>query len=92
MQLHGRPRVMAFLSIMTGVLILSGCAAVHTSTAKKDLGVQTKMSDTVFLDPIGPDKKVVFVQVRNTSDKPFDIVRTYCDCDCGTGLAYYLES
>jgi Enterobacterial TraT complement resistance protein len=73
MQLHGRPHVMACLSIMTGVLILSGCAAVHTSIAKKDLDVQTKMSDTVFLDPVGPDKKIVFVQIRNTSDKPFEI-------------------
>jgi Enterobacterial TraT complement resistance protein len=64
---------MAFLSIMTRLVILSGCAAVHTSIAKKDLDVQTKMSDTVFLDPVGPDKKIVFVQIRNASDKPFDI-------------------
>ena len=63
---------MVLLSIMISV-ILSGCAAVHTSIAKKDLDVQTKMSDTVFLDPVGPDKKVVFVQIRNTSDKPLDI-------------------
>jgi Enterobacterial TraT complement resistance protein len=73
MQRHGRPHVMAFLAIMTGLVILSGWAAVHTSIAKKDLDVQTKMSDTVFLDPVGPDKKIVFVQIRNTSDKPFDI-------------------
>ena len=73
MQIHKRPHVMAFLSIMTALVILSGCAAVHTSIAKKDLDVQTKMSDTVFLDPVSPDKKVVFVQIRNTSDKPFDI-------------------
>jgi hypothetical protein len=31
------------------------------------------MSDTIFLDPVGPDKKIVFVQIRNTSDKAFDI-------------------
>ena len=73
MQIYGRDYVMALLSIMTVLVILSGCAAVHTSIAKKDLDVQTKMSDTVFLDPVGPDKKVVFVQIRNTSDKPFDI-------------------
>jgi hypothetical protein len=61
------------LSMLCAGLIVSGCAAVHTSIAKKDLDVQTKMSDTVFLDPVGPDKKVVFVQIRNTSDKAFDI-------------------
>jgi Enterobacterial TraT complement resistance protein len=73
MQLHVRPPVLTLLSIMTALVSLLGCAAVHTSIAKKDLDVQTKMSDTVFLDPVSPDKKVVFVQMRNTSDQPFDI-------------------
>lgn len=55
-------------------LTLGGCAAVHTSIAKKDLDVQTKMSDTVFLDPVEPSQKVVYINIRNTSDKTnFDI-------------------
>ena len=54
--------------------LLGGCAATYTAIAKKDLDVQTKMSDAVFLDPVGPDKRSIFIQVRNTSDKPnFDI-------------------
>lgn len=54
--------------------LLNGCAAVHTSIAKADLDVQTQMSDAVFLDPVGPEKRTTFIQVRNTSDKPnFDI-------------------
>lgn len=57
--------------------LIGGCAAVHTSIAKKDLDVQTKMSDTVFLDPVGPDNKVIYVDIRNTSDKSnFDIQST----------------
>lgn len=61
-------------TVATTVLALSGCAAVHTSIAKKDLDVQTKMSDTIFLDPVSPDKKVIFISIRNTSDKSnFDI-------------------
>jgi hypothetical protein len=53
---------------------MPGCKAIHTSIAKKDLDVQTKMSDTIFLDPVGPDKKVIYIEVRNTSDKDnFDI-------------------
>jgi hypothetical protein len=64
---------LAFLSTLGVMVLLAGCAAVHTSIAKKDLDVQTKMSDTVFLDPVGPDKKVIFIQMRNTSDKAFDI-------------------
>ena len=54
--------------------LLSGYAAVHTSIAKANLDVQTHMSDAVSLDPVGQDKRTVFLQVRNTSDKPnFDI-------------------
>ncbi|MCC6916936.1 MAG: complement resistance protein TraT [Nitrosomonas sp.] len=64
--------------VLSGILALSltlgGCAAVHTSIAKKDLDVQTKMSDTIFLDPVEPSKKVIYINIRNTSDKTnFDI-------------------
>ena len=50
--------------------LLTGCGAVHTSIAKANLEVSTKMSDAVFLDPVGQDKRTLFVQVRNTSDQP----------------------
>jgi hypothetical protein len=73
MQHRQLPPVVKSLAICAVLSILLGCAAVHTSIAKKDLDVQTKMSDTVFLDPVGPDKKTIFVQIRNTSDRPFDI-------------------
>ena len=49
---------------------LVGCAATQTMISKKDLNVQTKMSETIFLEPVRPDKKIAFVQVKNTSDKP----------------------
>lgn len=67
--------------VLTGIilcsLVLSGCAAVHTSIAKKDLDVQTKMSDSIFLDPVEPNKKIVYLNIRNTSDKTnFDITST----------------
>jgi outer membrane lipoprotein SlyB len=66
-----------FLSLIValGLLVmLSGCAATQTAIAKKHLDVQTKMSDAVFLEPVAPDKRIVFVQVRNTSDKQnFDL-------------------
>ncbi|MBB5463656.1 MULTISPECIES: complement resistance protein TraT [unclassified Paraburkholderia] len=54
--------------------LLTGCAATQVAISKHDLDVQTKMSDTIFLDPVADSKKTVFVQIRNTSDKPdFDI-------------------
>ncbi len=66
--------VLLFAVILPFVALLHGCAAVHTSIAKANLDVQTKMSDAVFLDPVRKDKRTIFVQVRNTSDKPnFDL-------------------
>ena len=62
------------LTVSLSLAVMTGCAAVHTSIAKKDLDVQTKMSDAIFLDPVGSAKRTIFIQVRNTSDKPnFDI-------------------
>ena len=66
-----RPGMAGLLAL---ALALSGCAAGTTAIAKRNLDVQTKMSDTVFLDPVPPDERTVYVDVRNTSDKPdFDI-------------------
>ena len=54
--------------------LLSGCTAIHTAIAKKDLNVQTKMSDSVFLQPAKLEDKTIFVEIKNTSDKTnFDI-------------------
>jgi len=65
------PHLIAALALLA---MLSGCAATQTAIAKKNLDVQTKMSDAVFLEPVAPDQRIVFVQVRNTSDKEnFDI-------------------
>ena len=46
-----------------------GCAATHVAISKRDLDVQTKMSSTIFLDPVAKNKQVIYLQVRNTSDK-----------------------
>ena len=50
--------------------LVAGCSAVNTAVKKRNLEVQTKMSASVFLDPVATDKRVVFLQIRNTSDKP----------------------
>ena len=56
---------------LIGLSLLSGCAATQVAISKKNLDVQTKMSATVFLDPVEDDKdKTVFLQLKNTSDKP----------------------
>lgn len=52
------------------VAMLTGCAATQTSVAKRELDVQTKMTDSIFLEPVAADRRTVFLDVRNTSDKP----------------------
>jgi Enterobacterial TraT complement resistance protein len=62
-------RKTAICTITAAVLLLQGCAATQVALGKRDLDVQTKMSATVFLDPVPPEQMTVFVQVRNTSDR-----------------------
>lgn len=66
--------VLNLLTVGCILTLLAACGALHTSISKRNLDVQTKMSDSIFLDPVGPDKKVIFIDVRNTSDKDnFDV-------------------
>jgi hypothetical protein len=65
---------LVLLSAIAGLsMLISGCAATTTSVRYADLDVQTKMSSTIFLEPVAPQKRTVFVQIRNTSDKLLNI-------------------
>ena len=55
------------------VISFSGCTAMSTAIKKRNLDVQTKMSETVFLEPVAPSKRVIYVDIRNTSDKDLNI-------------------
>ncbi|MFK0666679.1 complement resistance protein TraT [Aeromonas salmonicida] len=55
--------VLALVTI--SILGLSGCSAVHTAVSKRNLDVQTKMSETIFLEPA--TERTVYLQLRNTS-------------------------
>ncbi|MFZ5843795.1 MAG: complement resistance protein TraT [Pseudomonadota bacterium] len=62
------------IGVLAAAALLAGCGAMHTAIAKKDLDVQTKMSASIFLDPVEPGQRTVYVDIRNTSDKPeFDL-------------------
>ncbi len=67
----GRLGLMA--AMLACAALLSGCAATYTALENKDLDVQTRMSATIFLEPVAPQDRTIFIQVRNTSDKPFNI-------------------
>lgn len=53
--------------------VFTGCGALTTAIEKRNLAVQTKMSDSIFLEPVEPEKQIVYVRVRNTTDKNINI-------------------
>ena len=57
-----------YICILIIGLQLTGCAT-QTAISKRNLDVQNKMSNTIFLDPVAPDKRIAFLQIKNTSDK-----------------------
>lgn len=57
------------------VLMLCSCAATQVAIEHKDLDAQTKMSETIFLDPVPNTQKTVHLSVHNTSDKRLAITR-----------------
>lgn len=64
-----------FSAILLAVSLgMSGCSAMHTAIKKRNLDVQTKMSETVFLEPVSPEEKVVYIDIRNTSDKNIQVM------------------
>ncbi|MCY3986857.1 MAG: complement resistance protein TraT [Candidatus Dadabacteria bacterium] len=59
-----------FFALSVCIVLLAGsCAATRTLIEKRKLTVETKMSETIFLEPVSPEKRVVFVDVKNTTDK-----------------------
>ena len=57
-------------AMLAASILLTGCAATQTALSHHDLSVQTKMTDSIFLDPVPPNEHTIFVQVRNTTDQP----------------------
>lgn len=55
--------------LLLGCLMLPACAATTTAISKSELDIQTRMSDSIFLEPLPPANRTVFVQVKNTSDR-----------------------
>ncbi|MBN6742755.1 complement resistance protein TraT [Acidithiobacillus sp. MC6.1] len=66
-------RVVVGILAAAGAISLSGCAATQVALEHKNLAVQTKMSNTVFLTPVPPAEQTVYIQFKNTSDKTLDV-------------------
>lgn len=57
-------------SLLIVGLIMTGCSSVYTSVSKSDLTTEVHTSHSIFLDPVAPEKRVVYLDIKNTSDKP----------------------
>lgn len=72
---------------LTAAAFLTGCAGPSftkvgtTATGEKvaitkqDVHAKTKMSETIFLEPVAPSKQIIYFRFRNTSDEDLDIAR-----------------
>ncbi len=65
---------MGTLAIVLPVsLSLFACAALDTRISKKDLDVQTITDNTIFLEPAPAKHHIIYVSLRNTSDKQLEV-------------------
>ncbi len=67
-----RPLAAAGILAISAVAF-SGCGALHTAIKKRNLDVQTKMSETIFLEPMEAERRNIFVDIRNTSDREMNL-------------------
>lgn len=59
-----------FITLLVVGLFMTGCSAVYTNVSKSELTTEVHTSHSIFLDPVTQEKRVIYVDIRNTSDKP----------------------
>lgn len=52
---------------------LAGCSAISTAIKHRNLETESKMSQTIFLDPVSQKDKTIYVQVRDTSGQDVNL-------------------
>ncbi len=57
------------------VATLASCAATQTALEHGKLTTATKMSETIFLDPVSDSQKTAYISVKNTSDQNINFSR-----------------
>lgn len=60
-------------AVIAASIALSGCSAMSTAIQHHELQVQSKMSDTLFLDPVSEKDHTVYLQVRNSTNNTLDV-------------------
>ena len=66
-------KTLGYTATLGAVAVLTGCAATQTAFEHGHLETSTKLSETVFLNPVSDSQKTVFVSVKNTSDQEINV-------------------
>lgn len=56
-------------AILFASVIAAGCATTGEAISSRKLETSVKMSETIFLEPVEPAQQVVWIKIRNTSDR-----------------------
>lgn len=62
-------QIKSFAALIITAMFLISCAGTTTAVSKRNLSVENKMSASVFLDPLPPSDRTIYVQARNTTDQ-----------------------
>lgn len=66
-------RAIQYTALSSSVVLLVSCAATSTVIEHRNLETETKLSQTIFLDPVAQNQKTIFVTVKNTSQESLTI-------------------
>ena len=70
-----RQKLICTLAVLSSIALLASCAATQTAIEHHSLEASTQLSETVFLDPVAPSQKTIFLAVKNTAEESIDIAR-----------------
>lgn len=72
--LYGRVTIISRNIGVLGIALgLVSCAATQTALEHRSLETQTKLSKSIFLEPVASSQKTIFISVKNTSDQKIDV-------------------
>jgi hypothetical protein len=57
------------VALLLTTIFLISCAGTTTAISKRNMSVENKMSASVFLEPLPPSERTIYVQARNTTDQ-----------------------
>lgn len=68
--LNSKLKAIATVALMSTITFTqTSCAAMSTQIEHKDLNVESKMSNTIFLEPVPQNLQTVYLEVKNTSSE-----------------------